>query len=147
MVSIPELQQKFNGQYKLTRQRKIIFHTLTEHTGRHLSAEDIYELVRRQHPEIGVATIYRTLELFGNLGIVQKLEFGDGRHRYELGEHLAPQHHHMICVCCGKVMEGTGGFPEKIESGDRQSNDDFLILDYRLYIYGYCKACQAKCQD
>ncbi|MBU2703511.1 Fur family ferric uptake transcriptional regulator [Sporomusaceae bacterium BoRhaA] len=142
-MNIPELQQKFNGQYKLTRQREIIFHTLTDHAGRHLSAEDIYNTVRQQYPEIGLATIYRAMELFNNLGIVQKLDFGDGCHRYELCDHHSRQHHHMICIVCGKVIEMAGYLPDKFEP-DISHMNDFSILDYQLYFYGYCKECQSK---
>jgi Fur family ferric uptake transcriptional regulator len=145
-MNIPELQKKFDGKYKLTRQREFIFHTLTDHTDRHLSAEDIYEIARQQYPEIGLATIYRTMELFSNLGIVQKLDFGDGRHRYELCEHYSFQHHHLICVSCGKVFEMTGDVPDKFEPDINHMND-FSILDYRLYFYGYCKECQSKYRE
>lgn len=141
-MSLLELQQKFKGKYKLTSQRKIIFRTLGDHPGRHLSAEEIFEIVRQQCPEIGLATIYRTLELLSTLGVVQKLDFGDGRHRYELSVRPSPQHQHMICIFCGKVLEATGCFPEKFEP----NMNAFSIVDYRVYIYGYCNECQSKHQ-
>lgn len=139
-MSIQELQQKFKSKYKLTRQRQLIFHILADHSGRHLSAEEILAIACQQYPEVGLATIYRTLDLLSNLGAVQKLDFGDGRHRYELSGHPSPQHQHMICIFCGKVIETTGYLPEKLEP----NTNSFSIVDYRLYIYGYCKECQSQ---
>jgi Fur family ferric uptake transcriptional regulator len=142
-MNFSELQQKFSGQYKLTRQREIILRVLINYADRHLNAEDIYEIVHQSYPEIGLATIYRTLELLSNLDIVQKLDFGDGCHRYELCDLHSRHHHHMICITCGKVIEIEGNLPDKFEANLEHMND-FSILDYRLYFYGYCKACQSE---
>lgn len=137
------LQEKFNGKYKLTRQREIIFHTLNSYTDHHPSAEEVYEIVRGQHPEIGLATVYRTLELFIVLDIVQKLDFGDGRHRYELCGLRSLNHHHLICISCGKVVEMKELIPEKLDTV-LDGMADFSNLNYQLYVYGYCKDCQSK---
>ncbi len=85
--------------YKLTTQRRIILDVILENQGKHLSPEEIYEKVRGKFPEIGLATVYRTLQLFEELNIIYKLNFNDGCSRYELntnnGDH---QHHHLICL-------------------------------------------------
>ena len=70
--------------YKLTTQRQIILQTFIEAEEKHLSAEDVYILVKKNNPDIGLATIYRTLDLFTELDLVKRLDFGDGRNRYEL---------------------------------------------------------------
>lgn len=138
-MNISELQQKFSRHYKLTKQREIIFNTLKDAADHHLSAEDIYEIVRRDNPDIGLATIYRTLELLSRLEILQKLDFGDGRQRYELcGDRPHP---HLICMCCGKVFEMNETILDKL-SAALEDVKDFRILDYRLYFYGYCKICR-----
>lgn len=137
-MNISKLQQKFNGHYKLTQQRKIIFRIFAEHSGRHLSAEDISGYC----PGIGRSTIYRTLELFNRMAIVQKLDFSDGCQRYELCDHHS-HHHHLICVSCGKVKELNVPLPGHFEFVFEHM-DDFSVLDYHLYFYGYCKDCQAQ---
>jgi Fur family ferric uptake transcriptional regulator len=142
-VNTSELREKFNGRYKLTRQRELIFHTLSSYADHHLSAEDIYQIVHRQYPEIGLATVYRTLELFSTLEVVQKLDFGDGCQRYELSDIYSLHHHHFICAACGKVIGIEGSLSDTLDAAI-DAIADFSILDYRLYVYGYCKDCQSK---
>lgn len=71
-------------QHKMTPQRQIVLQIFLDHPGRHLSAEDIHGILRDNHSEIGLATVYRSLELLSELGILQKMEFGDGCSRYEV---------------------------------------------------------------
>ena len=139
-MNTSELREKLNGRYKLTRQREFIFHTLNSYTGHHLSAEDIYGIVHEQYPEIGLSTVYRTMELFSILDVVQKLDLGDGCQRYEL---YSLHHHHLICNACGNVIEIKGSLADTLDTA-MNAMTDFSVLDYRLYIYGYCKDCQAK---
>lgn len=141
-MNVSELQEKFNGKYKLTKQRLTIFHVLTDYIGHHFSAEEIYDLVRQKYPKMGLATIYRTLELLSDLGIVRKLDFGDGRHRYELFDSSPIRHYHMICMYCGKIIEMTGNFPETMFINNHLEN--FSVLDYQIYLYGYCDGCKSK---
>ena len=139
-MNTSELREKLDGRYKLTRQREIIFHTLNSYTGHHLSAEDIYGIVHEQYPKIGLSTVYRTMELFSILAVVQKLDLGDGCQRYEL---YPLHHHHLICNACGKVIEIKGSLADTLDTA-MDAKTDFSVQDYRLYIYGYCKDCQAK---
>lgn len=144
-ITMDDLRQKFHDrQYKLTSQRQTILQAFLRNQDRHLSAEDVYNIVRRQAPEIGLATVYRTLELFCELDIVQRLDFGDGRQRYELNETSTPHHHHhLICLSCGKVREFSDDLLETLETAiSRQSN--FAIVDHQLKFYGYCQDCQKK---
>ncbi len=135
------LQEKFNGKYKLTWQREIIFRTISNYTDQHPSAEDVYKIIHRQHPDIGLATVYRTLELLSSLGIVQKLDFGDGRHRYEINDCHALHHHHFICISCGKVIEMKEIWVNTFHAG-RNDVNGISVTDYQLYAYGYCKDCE-----
>lgn len=134
-------RKKLNGNYKLTWQRELIFHTLNSYTGHHLSAEDIYEIIHEQYPKIGLATVYRTMELFSTLNVVQKLDFGDRCQRYELYSPL--HHHHLLCNSCGKVIEIKGRPADALDT-IITAMTDFSVLDYQIYIHGYCKDCQVK---
>ena len=69
---------------KLTPQRRATLDVLIENPSKHLSTEDIYELVKKKYPDIGLATIYRTLQLFDEFDIIKKLNFGDGCYRLQV---------------------------------------------------------------
>jgi len=95
-------KQLHAASYKLTPQREATVLVLLEHEADHLSAEDVFLLVKEKSPEIGLATVYRTLELLTDLKIVDKINFGDGVSRFDLRqEGSAHFHHHLICIECG----------------------------------------------
>ena len=104
----------------------------------------MYEMVRDENPDIGLATVYRSLELFTHLELLKKLDFGDGRSRYELNDHnLSHSHHHLICLGCGKVTEFSYDFLNEVKDKIKKENG-FNIVDYQLKFYGYCKDCVKK---
>ncbi|MZP28618.1 transcriptional repressor [Heliobacterium undosum] len=128
-------------EYKLTPQRKIILRALLNGDDAHLSAEDLYGIVKQQNPEIGLATVYRTLELLAEIDVLQKIDFGDGRLRYELASEEAHHHHHLICTRCGKVLEFEDDLLDSLEQAIQRRNQ-FRILDHQLKFFGVCKECQ-----
>lgn len=148
MIDMAELRQRFSErQYKLTPQRQIILQAFIDHQDKHLSAEDVYTIVRKQSPEIGLATVYRTLELLSDLEILQKLDFGDGRSRYEINETNTPHHHHhLICLSCGKVKEFEDDLLETLEAVIARKSR-FKIVDHQVKFYGYCRECQEESDD
>lgn len=143
-----DIRQKFQDkQYKLTVQRQVILQTFFEHSEQHLSAEDVHNIVKQKSSEIGLATVYRTLELLSEMEILQKMEFGDGRSRYEMNEaDTLHHHHHLICLCCGKVREFEDDLMETLETViSRKSN--FTIIDHQVKFYGYCQECRDRRED
>lgn len=140
-----QLKEMFRErQYKLTSQRQIVLQVFLDHQGEHLSAEDVHNILRDQSSEIGLATVYRTLELLSDLSVLQKMDFGDGRSRYEINEDsTSHHHHHLICLSCGKVREFEDDLLDALESAvARKSN--FAVVDHQLKFYGYCQECQKK---
>ncbi len=136
------LQEKLTAKsYRVTPQRLLIMQIFCDHEGEHLSAEDIYHLVSAQFPELGLATVYRTLELFAKMGIIERVHFGDGKNRYELSQHGKHAHHHLICIKCGDVAEVNEDLLERLERaiGDEY---EFDILDHQVKFYGYCHRCR-----
>ncbi|OEH85690.1 transcriptional repressor [Desulfuribacillus stibiiarsenatis] len=130
--------------YKLTPQREATVRILLEKDKEHLSAEDIYMLVKDKAPDIGLATVYRTLELLSELRIVHKLNFGDGVARYEItSDDEGHHHHHIVCLECGKLEEFEDDLLEEIEKRI-ESTKNFQIVDHRLSFFGYCKDCKDK---
>ncbi|MCK8826673.1 transcriptional repressor [Natroniella acetigena] len=126
--------------YKLTSQRDLILQILADNEGEHLSAEEIYNIVKQRDSGIGLATVYRTLELFGELGIVQQLNFDDNCRRYELEENNNEHHHHLICIDCGAVIEFNDQILEEFET-DLEKKYDFLVTEHSIKFYGYCENC------
>ena len=130
-----------NQRCKLTPQRQSILKVLHEHRGRHLSAEEIYEILREESAEVGLATVYRTLDLFIRLNILHKVDFDDGRSRYELT--LNQLHYHLICLACGQVIEARGDILGHLDEAVDQENG-FLVLDHAVKLYGYCWRCRGS---
>lgn len=128
--------------YKLTPQRKAILDVIIKNKGSHLTSEEIYDIVKATKPEIGLATVYRTLILFEDLSVVYRHNFGDGCGRYELNlsdeEH---QHHHLICNGCGKVIEVEIDLLDDLEQKIEQEYD-FDIKDHKLKFFGICSDCK-----
>ncbi len=138
--------QKLHQQdYKVTPQRQVILRAFLDNMTAHLSAEEVYNIVKERHPDIGLATVYRTLDLLTALDVLQKINFGDGRTRYELSQQETHYHHHMICLGCGRVQEFDDDLLESLEKIlTRQTG--FRITDHQLKFFGYCRECSARGQ-
>ena len=128
-------------QLKLTRQRKIILDAFLS-MPRHVSAEELYESSAKKNASIGLATIYRTLHLLSQAGLVQGREFGDGQTRYEF-VYNHHHHDHLICVHCGKIIEFENMDIEHLQDQVAKEHS-FIIQRHKLELYGYCKDCQKK---
>lgn len=126
--------------FKLTSQRRQILKVLLEKQEEHPSAEEVYQYVRSKNPRIGLATVYRTLELFSELGIVQELNFDNNCRRYELDQGES-HHHHLICVDCGKIVEFSDYILKDLEKHIGEEYN-FNVIDHRIKFYGYCPDCQ-----
>ena len=130
--------------YKLTPQRRAILNGIIKSEGSHLTAEELYDLVKIDCPEIGLATIYRTVQLLEEMTVIRKLDLDDGCSRYELNhEDENHQHHHLICNCCGKVLEVQGDLLEELET-IVEKKYNFKIKDHSLKFYGVCDRCVDK---
>ncbi|MGY0009893.1 ferric iron uptake transcriptional regulator [Bacillus anthracis] len=140
-------KQLHAASYKLTPQREATVRVSLENEEDHLSAEDVYLLVKEKSPEIGLATVYRTLELLSELKVVDKINFGDGVSRYDLRQEGARRfHHHLICTQCGAVQEIQEDLLGEVE---RKVEHDwsFKVKDHRLTFHGICKNCQENETD
>ncbi len=144
-------QGKFRGcGYRLTIGREAILDLLFRSEG-HLSAEDIYLKIHARFPNVGLTTVYRTLDVLSGLGMVYKLDFGDGRARYELaqgpkGEH---HHHHLVCTACNRVIDYTDFIDDEVELLRRtekglEDKYNFKITSHVIQFYGLCDKCRGK---
>ncbi|MCA0982944.1 transcriptional repressor [Halobacillus yeomjeoni] len=142
---IEKIKKQLHSQsYKLTPQREATVRVLLENEEDHLSAEDVYLLVKEKAPEIGLATVYRTLELLSELKVVDKINFGDGVSRFDLRKEGATHfHHHLVCIECGSVAEIEEDLLGEVES-QVENQWGFEVKDHRLTFHGICKSCQKQ---
>ncbi|GGD54263.1 ferric iron uptake transcriptional regulator [Paenibacillus nasutitermitis] len=130
--------------YKITRQREATLRVLFENEAEHLSAEEIFMLVKKNNPDIGLATVYRTLDLLNELDIVEKINFGDGVARFDLRskdhEHM---HHHLLCSECGQVKEIKEDWLQEMEVR-LEKEFGFKVSDHRLEFTGRYHKCANK---
>lgn len=126
--------------YKLTAQRRAIIELLEQRRGSHLTAEEIYMEVKKDEPNIGLATIYRTLELLVSLDILRRSSFDDGKYRYEFCDDDRHYHHHFICLECGRIDEVSEDDLQPLENALEKRG--YKIIDHTLKLYGYCPHCQ-----
>ena len=114
--------------YKATPQRLAVLGALAAE--QHQSLEEI----RARCPGVGLVTVYRSLDLFSDIGAVRRLDLGDGP-RYELAE---DHHHHLVCESCGAVSE----FEECPLDLRRLQDVDFEVASHSLEVYGRCAVCR-----
>lgn len=124
--------------YRLTPQRIMVVDALhsAEH---HISAEEIFSLVRKKYPYANISTIYRTLELLKELGLAAEISIGDGIMRYHARENSG--HHHLICSRCGCITD----LPEQELSHLKEvleNNHGFKADINHLAIFGICSSCR-----
>lgn len=107
-----------------------------------MTAEEIYIKVKEISPEIGLATVYRTIQLLHDLKLIDKLDLNDGFVRYEIGklDDHKHHHHHLICEVCGKVIEAEDDLLDLIE--ETCSNKyQFKVTNHVVKFYGICSEC------
>ena len=121
---------------KTTRQRNTIIATFFRLRG-HISVEELLNQVKKANPRIGYATVYRTLHLLVESGLVEERRFGDGLARYE-GHSDVEHHDHMICLECGEISEFYNPRLEALQEKLAEENN-FQIYRHRLELYGSCK--------
>ena len=128
---------------RLTRQRQILL-DLIDKTGEHLDAERLYQLAREQDPKLNRVTVYRTLKLLKEEGLVDELDLmhqAGEQHFYETRQ--KQEHAHIICLTCGKVEEYFGEPLRKLRR-EIESTFGFQIVLTRTEVGGYCPHCQAR---
>ena len=140
---------KENG-LKVTTQRIAILEVLDSRPDKHLTAEEIYDCVKERYPEIGLATVYRTIQLLSELHLIDKLNLDDGYVRYEIGklgkENFEHHHHHLICHNCGNVFSFEDDLLETLEQRIYESKG-FRVVDHEVKLFGYCTKCQREKKD
>ncbi len=125
--------------YRLTQQRETVLEVMLNNQGRHLSAEQVLKAAKQKSPEIGIATVYRTLDKLADMEILHKNIFDD-KFLYELTDDSRHQHHHIICLKCGEITEIEEDFLHNIELHVEKLG--YVIVNHDLKIYAYCPTCK-----
>jgi Fur family ferric uptake transcriptional regulator len=126
--------------HRLTTPRQAIIKLVAPRND-HFSAQEVWDEVRSQYHGIGRATVFRTLDLLTELGVLNRIHTGDGCHRYTVCE--TRHHHHLMCVECGKVASlEAGGIEQQIR---RMAGDaGFELLTHHLELIGRCADCRQR---
>ena len=127
---------------RLTPQRRKIL-DLFENigSGTHLSAEDIHHQLFKANTRVSLATIYRTLRLLVEMGFLHELELSEGGHRFELSSHDHPDHHHLVCVRCGRTEEFES--EDVVQAGRKAAEiNGFKLIESTLNVRALCPGCQ-----
>ncbi len=150
---MPENQDQFksllkqNG-LKVTTQRVAILDVLSSRPGKHLTAEEIYDYVKKKYSDIGIATVYRTIQVLSELGLIDKLNLDDGYVRYEIckkskEDTFQHHHHHLICLNCGSIYAFQDDLLDELEHRIMDTMG-FEVVDHEVKLYGHCKKCREK---
>jgi len=124
----------------VTNQRSLLLDIIRQ-ANRHLDADELYRLAKKREPRISLATVYRNLKLFKELGLIAERKLGDTHSHYEIRG--AADHHHLVCLGCGQVIEFESPFIAKATDKIKREND-FDVTSIQLKMEGYCSKCKKK---
>ena len=134
---IAELRQQG---YRLTPQREMIVEAVA-HAGRHVTAEEVFEQVQARTSAINIATVYRTLDLLVELGLVSRADLGGGKVTY--ASPLHGPHCHLVCRHCGRVIEADHDLVVPLEEQLRERYS-FAAELHHFAIFGLCADCRSQ---
>jgi Fur family ferric uptake transcriptional regulator len=126
------------GGFRLTQSRRHILAALVDSQG-HITADDLVEIIHQDQPSIGRMSVYRTLDLLSELGLIRPVYQGTGAAHYILLDN--GHHHHLVCSTCDKVFDFDDCVLHEIESAISQAYN-FEIQGHLLEIFGRCPDCQ-----
>jgi Fur family transcriptional regulator, ferric uptake regulator len=122
-----------------TEQRELIRQIL-QHADEHLDADKIYQLAHQRSPSISLSTVYRNLQLFKEMGLIEEHQFGSRRYYESVSQ---AKHHHLVCLGCGRVFEFKCPSTERLKSRISQK-EGFRVTDAEVRLSGYCPECQER---
>jgi len=120
---------------RLTRERNLLLDVIARHP--HSDATEIHAIARRKSPRIGLATVYRTLRVLEELGVVEARRLGEDHSHYEVRQR---DHLHVVCARCGALAD----IPLPIDVHEVSRQTGYTITRVRLEVVGLCPACAAR---
>jgi Fur family ferric uptake transcriptional regulator len=140
MTALPDLDRLRPAGTKRSGKRDQIVNTFLKQEG-HLSADDLVDIIKREDQRISRATVYRTLQWMVTAGIARKVDFGEGRFRFE-HSYRHPRHFHLICKSCNRSFEFLSSDIESLVE-EVATARHFMARQSVVQIYGTCESCQA----
>ena len=139
------LMEELKKETRNTKQKKMIMDCLRSNGSSHLTAEEIYNLIRENDQQISIATVYRNLKLLEEQNLVKKNFVSEETSSfYELCDSSEPHaHHHLVCQQCGAIIDFEEDLLEALEKMIELTKG-FKIKDHRVVFYGLCSDCQAQ---
>lgn len=131
-----------NPKYRMTRQRQVILEELRK-ANSHLTADDVYQMVRRRLPRISLGTVYRNLEVLSESGVIRKMEIGSAQ---KLFDGKAEAHYHVRCIRCKRVDDVSGDLSSTIDDVFRDVSD-YEITGHQLLLTGLCPDCKSHREE
>jgi Fe2+ or Zn2+ uptake regulation protein len=126
--------------HSMTAQRRLLLELLRD-ADEHIDAKELYRRASTRDQSISPATVYRSLNLFKELGLVDEIRLGKIRCFYEIKQ--SPKHQHLVCQGCGKVIEFQNPYFQKLIKAVQREHG-FKINKAELYLEGYCPECEEK---
>lgn len=127
---------------RVTAQRALIL-DIIENSEEHLDAEDIYFKARWRDPKLSLSTVYRTLNVLKEMGLVEQRYFARDHSREYYESSTAPEHYHFTCVSCGKIVEFATPLIEQLKR-DLMEEHRVRFSHACICFEGYCAECRAK---
>ena len=125
-----------------TIQKELVLNAVLQ-MRRHVTADEVYETVCREHPNIGKGTVYRNLGILAEEGKIRKVEIPNGPDRFDF---TLERHYHVRCVECGRVFDVEMDAIEDLDERVRDKHG-FEFLDYDILFKGICPDCRAKAAE
>ncbi len=123
---------------RFTKQRALILEIILQGQG-HLDADEVYRRARKKESHLSLSTVYRSLQMFKKLGLIEELHFDENHHHYEVKP--PAEHHHLVCLSCGRVVEFDYPLSRYVKRKVDQARD-FDIVEAEVRMSGYCPQCQ-----
>jgi Fur family ferric uptake transcriptional regulator len=123
-----------------TEQRQLILEIIRQAEG-HLDADEIYQQARQKRSTLSLSTVYRSLQLFKELELIEEHQFDGIRRYYETTPR--PKHHHLVCLGCGRIFEFKCPSAEKLKSRINRE-EGFKVTGAEVRLVGYCPDCQQR---
>jgi Fur family ferric uptake transcriptional regulator len=139
MRSIRKSATEMRG-YPVTTHRQLLLRLIHDVRG-HIDAKELYRRAIGEDQSISLATVYRNLHLFKELGLVNERRLGQAQCYYEIKQ--TPEHHHLVCRGCGKIVDFASPLIGKLVD-KVQREHSFNVTKIELYLEGYCERCKEK---
>jgi len=125
---------------RVTPQRSLLLRIIQGSSG-HLDADEIYRRARESDPRISLSTVYRTVGLLKELGLVEELHFDEEHHHYEMAADKI--HHHLVCTRCGQIVEFESALLDELWGGLEREHG-FSVERVQIDVVGSCRECRRR---